>query len=274
MPRPDKLRATWDETGSEEEESTSYNIPSPNILTSEDENPEPSPSQYKHDRLVKRLEQMRDLPSTEEDSDDEQGDYISFPLLGKSFYCFWCDATWFETGDGDSEGDKKKKNIDALTAKIRSMEKEIKFLRKQAKAGPVKDYVRSPPFSSAKKLKSAAGSASRSHFDPPLSSKQLVPESSDSDKDSVATDSTRSSRKRFLAPWTRVGVRYHDEHPIEQIWEWMAMVCDESYKDAGPSSIRKNSEDDLGPFKLKRVRVCCAFQFFRTFGEKCALGLI
>jgi GTP pyrophosphokinase len=29
------------------------------------------------------LEQMRDLPSTEEDSDDEQGDYISSPLWGK-----------------------------------------------------------------------------------------------------------------------------------------------------------------------------------------------
>jgi hypothetical protein len=220
------------------------------------------------------LEQMRDLPSTEEESDDEQGDYI-FHFWEKSFRCFCCDVTWFETGDGDSDGDKQSnKNIHALMAKIRSMEKEIKFLRNKAKAGPVKDSVRSAPFSSAKKLKSAAASASRSHFDPPRSSKQLVPESSDSDKDSVATDSTRSSRKRFLAPWTRVGVRYHDEHPKEQIREWMAMVCDESYKDAGPSSIRKTSEDDLGPFKFKHVRVCYAFQFFRTFGEKCALGLI
>jgi hypothetical protein len=48
----------------------------------------------------------------------------------------------------------------------------------------------------------------------------------------------------------------------------MAMICDESYKDAGPSSIRKTSEDDLGPFKLKRVRVFYAFQFFRAFGKK------
>jgi hypothetical protein len=178
----------------------------------------------------------------------------------------------FGTGDGDRDGDKKSnQNINALTAKIRWMEKEIKILRKQAKpakAGPVKDNVTSPPFSSAKKLKSAAASASRSHFDPPRSSKQLVPESCESDRDSVATDSTRSSRKRFIAPWTRVGVRYHDEHSKEQIWEWMAMICDESYKDAGPSSIRKTSEDDLGPFKLKRVRVFYAFQFFRAFGKK------
>ncbi len=89
MPRRDKVRATWDETGSEEEDSTSYNMPSSNIPTSDDENPEPSPSQYKHDRLVKSLEQLRDLPSTEEDSDfdSEQGDYISFQYLGKLFYC-------------------------------------------------------------------------------------------------------------------------------------------------------------------------------------------
>jgi hypothetical protein len=132
-----------------------------------------------------------------------------------------------------------------------SVEKELKILRKQtakSKAGPVKDNVRSPPSSSGKKFKSTA----RSHFDPQRSGKQLV-SASDSDKESVATNSTRSSRKRFIAPWTRVGVLYQDEHPKEQIWEWMAMICHESYTDAGPSAKRKIREDDLGPFEMKRV---------------------
>ena len=145
---------------------------------------------------------------------------------------------------------------------IESMQKELKVLRKQSKTGPVKDSVRSPPTSSGKKFNSSSPPARRGYFDPPRSGKQLVPESSDSDKDSVATDSTRSSRKRLLAPWTRVGLRYHREHSKEQIWEWMSMVCEESYKDAGPSSIRRISVDDLGPFKFKRVSVCNNFRFF------------
>ena len=132
----------------------------------------------------------------------------------------------FAKGDGESNGDKESnRNIEALLAKFKSMEKELKIMRKKtakSKAGPVKDNVRSPTSSSGKKFKSTA----RSHFDPPHSGKQLVSVSA-SDKESVATDSTRSSRKRFIAPWTRVGVRYHDEHPKEQIWEWMAMICHE-----------------------------------------------
>ncbi len=144
-------------------------------------------------------------------------------------------------------------NIEALMAKFKFMEKELKILRKQtakSNAWPIKDNVRTPPSSSGKRFKSTA----RSHFDLPRSGKQLVP-ASDSDKESVATDSTRSSRKQFNAPWTRVGVLYHDEHPKEQNWGWRAMICHESYTDAGPSADIKISEDDLGPFKMKRVRL-------------------
>jgi hypothetical protein len=94
----------------------------------------------------------------------------------------------------------------------KSIENEFKHLQKQYKAGPIKDSVRSPPFSSGKKFKSASPPARRGGFDPPRHGKQVVSESSYYDKDSVATDSTMSSRKRFIAPWTRVGVRYHAEH--------------------------------------------------------------
>ncbi len=99
----------------------------------------------------------------------------------------------FAKGDGESNGDKESnRNIEALMAKFKSMEKELKILRKQtakSKAGPVEDNARCPPSSSGKKFKSTA----RSHFDPPRSGKQLV-SASDSDKTSVATDSTCASR--------------------------------------------------------------------------------
>jgi hypothetical protein len=55
------------------------------------------------------------------------------------------------------------------------------------------------------------------------------------------------------------------------------MVCEESYKDARPSSIRKISDDDYGPFKYKRVSVRDVYQFvsiFSALGKTCALGLI
>jgi hypothetical protein len=90
----------------------------------------------------------------------------------------------FAIGDGESNGDKESnRNIEALMAKFKSMEKELKILRKQkvkSKAGPVKDNIISPPSSSGKKFKSTA----RSHFDPPHSGKQPMP-ASDSDKEAL-----------------------------------------------------------------------------------------
>ena len=83
MPRRDKIRERWDETGSEHEDSASYNIPSPNVPSSEDENPEPRPSQYKHERIVQMLEHLRDQSSNDELSDGEIGDYIFFLNVGK-----------------------------------------------------------------------------------------------------------------------------------------------------------------------------------------------
>ncbi len=78
MPRLDKLHAIWDETGSEEEESGSYNISFPSLPSSEDDSQRPSPSQHKHAMLVKMLESLpRDSPSAEE-SDEEEGEHILF----------------------------------------------------------------------------------------------------------------------------------------------------------------------------------------------------
>jgi hypothetical protein len=58
MPRLDKLRERWDETGSENENSTSYNIPFPDIHSSEDEFEEQCPSQYQLERTNKMLVQL------------------------------------------------------------------------------------------------------------------------------------------------------------------------------------------------------------------------
>jgi hypothetical protein len=75
MPRHDKLRARLDESDSEDEDSGSYNIPSPNVPSGEDEVPEPGPSQYQHETLKRMLESLsRDLPSAEEFDEDEEGD--------------------------------------------------------------------------------------------------------------------------------------------------------------------------------------------------------
>ncbi len=49
----------------------------------------------------------------------------------------------------------------------------------------------------------------------------------------------------------------------EQIQEWMAMVSEETFKDAGPSAKQNSSEDDLGPFKKKHVSVCNVLCFPR-----------
>jgi hypothetical protein len=53
MPRRDKIRARWDTTDSENEDSTSYIISFSDIPSSKDEFEEPSPSQYKVERSKK-----------------------------------------------------------------------------------------------------------------------------------------------------------------------------------------------------------------------------
>ncbi len=102
MQRHAKIRETWDETGSENEDSTSYNIPLQNLSSSGDENPGPRSSQYKREKLVKMLEHMRDQPSSDEESDNEEGHYIFSPHLEQfdlsNYYtCF--DVICFKTGD-------------------------------------------------------------------------------------------------------------------------------------------------------------------------------
>jgi hypothetical protein len=67
--------------------------------------------------------------------------------------------------------------------------------------------------------------------------------------------------KKLIAPWTFVGQRKHAEHSIEQIREWMGMIFEESWKDAGPSAKRESRTDDLGPLKRKHVRDCYALLF-------------
>jgi hypothetical protein len=53
-----EIRARWDTTDSENEDSTSYIIPFPDIPSSKDESDEPSPSQYKIQRSKKQLDQQ------------------------------------------------------------------------------------------------------------------------------------------------------------------------------------------------------------------------
>jgi hypothetical protein len=52
------IQARWVATDSENEDSTSYNIPFPDIPSSNDEFEEPSPSQYQHERTKKMLVQL------------------------------------------------------------------------------------------------------------------------------------------------------------------------------------------------------------------------
>jgi hypothetical protein len=54
----DKIQARWDTTDSENEDSTLYIIPFPDIPSSKDEFEEPSPSQYKVERSKKQLDQQ------------------------------------------------------------------------------------------------------------------------------------------------------------------------------------------------------------------------
>ena len=115
MPRRDKIRARWDETGSENEDSASYNISSRDIPSSKNEFAKSSLCQYEHEGTKTMLVQLHQQPSSEEESVYEEGDY-NFPTFGKKEY-ICTDVVCFETGDGESNVDKESnKNIKALMA--------------------------------------------------------------------------------------------------------------------------------------------------------------
>ena len=82
MPQRDKIRARWDATDSENEDSTSYNIPSRDIPSSKNEFAESSLCQYEHERTKTMLDQLHQQSSSEEESGYEEGDY-NFPTFGK-----------------------------------------------------------------------------------------------------------------------------------------------------------------------------------------------
>ena len=65
MPRRDNIRARWDTTvttDSENEDSTSFIIPFPDIPSSQDEFEVPSPIQYQHERTKNMLVQLLQKP--------------------------------------------------------------------------------------------------------------------------------------------------------------------------------------------------------------------
>ncbi len=82
MPRRDKIQARWDTTDSENEDSTLYIIPLPDIPSSQDEFEEPSSIQYQHERTKTMLVQLLQRPSSEKESDYEDCD-CNFFFLGK-----------------------------------------------------------------------------------------------------------------------------------------------------------------------------------------------
>jgi hypothetical protein len=83
MPRSDTIQARWNATDSENEDSTSYNIQFTDIPSSKDEFGEPSPSRYQHARTKKMLIQLLQQPSSEEESDYEEGDSKFSHFWGK-----------------------------------------------------------------------------------------------------------------------------------------------------------------------------------------------
>ncbi len=83
MPWHDKIQARWDTTDSENEDSTSYIIPLPDIPSSQDEFEEPSPIQYQHKRTKTILVQLLQEPSSENESDHEDC------VIVISIFTFW-----------------------------------------------------------------------------------------------------------------------------------------------------------------------------------------
>jgi hypothetical protein len=100
--RRDKIRETRDETDSEDEDSTSYNISYPSCPTSDDDFDRPIPSLYKVERIEKnRFNNHRRKSLT------TRKVILMFPTFRKNL--LRSSGASFKTEDEESEGDKKSK---------------------------------------------------------------------------------------------------------------------------------------------------------------------
>ena len=154
--------------------------------------------------------------------------------------------------------EQAQKFRDARPGSVKSFEREHK-----EEMAP-KDLLRDRSTSSKRLFRAAISP-------PPLKPSYNSASASDSDRESTATDSTRSTRKRLNYPWIAVKRFSHKDIKQTDITQLLSHEAARLMDIAGNYISKKSLDTDLGPFK-RTHEVCCMslysvlrFQFFQFF---------
>jgi hypothetical protein len=101
-------------------------------------------------------------------------------------------------------------------------------------------------------------------FSPPRMAPEIIPcsqrQDDDFEEDSTASQCSRTPRRRLLAAWRLVLIKYHADCSKEEAMEAFAEYAEADLARAGPKDDVRPGDDDLGGFKHSNVRFCfCSF---------------
>lgn len=86
-----------------------------------------------------------------------------------------------------------------------------------------------------------------------------------SDSESVATDSTKSTRHRSSSPWRLVNSYSHSRMSQDEIRKALEKRAGQLMLEGGQYASKKQNEKDLGPFKFNQVMLFSIYIFLVTF---------
>jgi hypothetical protein len=161
----------------------------------------------------------------------------------------------------ESEEDKKSRQRFLEFTQGEPIERLI-ALEKQTKVsdfpksrpGSVKQFMRDIDSEKSAKdlLQDTSGPKERKYISavsPRLPKINETPAGSDSEMESIATDSTRSTRKRSSSPWIQFKRYYHKEHLQAETRKLLEKDAFELIEVAGRYLPKKVTDTDLSPFK-------------------------
>ena len=236
-----------DESG--DDQNGQFNIPSP--VECSDEESAVSPSLYRKERMREREEEIEDRHSDEEEEDyEEEGQ---------------------EEDDGDMEGDLQEEEtveygpalskngvmdrLKMLASKFNDTLRELETTKQSRKSARSEfDFHPSPP------------RKRHAPFTPPKHGRLLVPatqyEDDEFDRDSLTSQSSRTTRKKLIGEWTVVLVKLKSECSRDEAIDAFKEYADDEIAKAGSCEDVIPRKDGLGYFKRTHVNIKLLVQYF------------
>ena len=234
---------------SADDQNGQFNIPSPAMCS--DEESAVSPSLYRKEKMREGEEEIEDRESDEKEEDYEEEEQ--------------------EEDEGDMEGNFQEEEmveygpalskngvmdrLKMLASKFNDTLRELETTKQSRKSARSEfDFHPSPPCKR------------HAPFTPPKHGRLLVPatqyEDEEFERDSLASQSSRTTRVRLIGKWTVVMVKLKSECAKDEAIEAFKIYADDELAKAGSCDDVVPRKDGLGYFKRAHVSSTVVFPYF------------